>query len=230
MSWNDELNKLIHKWDFARNILRILANLSQFQSLSYYKDQDVMRLLRAIYKETDCQMNVNETYLEFSLARPKSRYDGDMAEVGVYQGSSAKLICEAKASKPLHLFDSFKGLPQVQKIDSMFRTGQFQSSFDAVHHYLSRYDNVYIYEGIFSETSKHVSDRTFSFVHIDVDIYKSTLQCCQFFYPRMKPAGIILLHDYAQACGVRKAFSEFLRDKPEPIIELAESQCLLVKA
>ena len=38
-----------------------------------------------------------------------------MAEVGVYQGVSAKLICEAKGDKELHLFDTFEGLPDPER-------------------------------------------------------------------------------------------------------------------
>ena len=40
-----------------------------------------------------------------------------MAEVGVYQGVSAKLICEAKGDKELHVFDTFEGLPDKSGTD-----------------------------------------------------------------------------------------------------------------
>ena len=74
-----------------------------------------------------------------------------------------------------------------------------------------------------------MQDRTFSLVNLDVDTYESTKQCLLFFYNRMSTGGIIISHDYLTAPGVQKAFDEFFSDKPEPVIETAGSQCLVVK-
>ena len=51
-------------------------------------------------------------FLIYSLAKAQSKRPGDFAEVGVYQGGSARVICEAKGSKRLRLFDTFSGLPE----------------------------------------------------------------------------------------------------------------------
>ncbi len=67
------------------------------------------------------------------------------------------------------------------------------------------------------------------FVNLDVDTYASTRDSLEFFYPRLLPGGILMSHDYAQAEGVREAFDEVLRSKPESIIELPESQCMFIK-
>ena len=66
-------------------------------------------------------------------------------------------------------------------------------------------------------------------VHLDVDLYKSTLDCLKFFYPRVNKGGIIISHDYPSVNGVKKAFDEFFKDKPEPIIRVSYNQCLIVK-
>jgi O-methyltransferase len=58
---------------------------------------------------------------------------------------------------------------------------------------------------------------------------ESTLACLEFFYPRMIPGGIMLSHDYSILAGVRQAFTEFLTDKPEPVIELPSTQCMVIK-
>ncbi|MDP3734124.1 MAG: TylF/MycF/NovP-related O-methyltransferase, partial [Nanoarchaeota archaeon] len=91
--------------------------------------------------------------------------------------------------------------------------------------YLGTYPAVSFYKCFFPDTANVLKEKTFSFVHLDVDIYSSTQACLDFFYSRMEKGGIILSHDYAQAAGVKKAFQEFFHDKPESIIELAESQC-----
>ena len=51
----------------------------------------------------------------------------------------------------------------------------------------------------------------------------------EFFYPRMVPGGVMLTHDYSLLGGVKKAFDEFFADKPEGIIELPTTQCMVVK-
>ena len=53
----------------------------------------------------------------------------------------------------------------------------------------------------------------------------------QFFYPRLSLGGVLISHDYrAISCpGVRKAFDEFLVDKPEKAIPLWDTQCFFVK-
>ena len=45
----------------------------------------------------------------------------------------------------------------------------------------------------------------------------------------MSRGGIIISHDYNTALGVKKAVDIFLKDKPEPLMEMTGSQCLLVK-
>jgi len=94
---------------------------------------------------------------------------------------------------------------------------------------LGDYSNVYFYKGLFPVTAKHVKDKKFSFANFDVDTYESTLDCLKFFYKKMNKGGIIMSHDYITIPGVTKAFDEFFKDKPEPIIEMYGSQCLIVK-
>jgi O-methyltransferase len=150
--------------------------------------------------------------------------------VGVFQGGSAKLICESKGDRSLHLFDTFEGLPEPEACDEgRFHGGQYRGGADAVREYLKNYRDVSICAGYFPDTAGPLRERVFSLVHLDVDLYRSTLDCLEFFYPRMLQGGIIISHDYNNATGVRRAFAEFFAGKPEPILEVALSQALVVK-
>lgn len=84
---------------------------------------------------------------------------------------------------------------------------------------------MYFYKGLFPQTAEPIKDKKFAFVHLDTDLYESTLEGLKFFYPRMVKHGIILSHDYSTIKEVRRAFQDF----GEPIIELSMSQCLIVK-
>ena len=202
--------------------------------LHFYKNKEVVDLIKSTKKEVDFLFRPCDAFNVYALARAQSALNGDMAEVGVYQGGSAKLICEAKGNKTLHLFDTFDGLPDVSEVDkqfnaiTFFQKNQYKTDFQAVKEYLSAYKNVQFYKGFFPKTAIPVKAKKFSFVHLDVDLYQSTLDCRKFFYPRMIKGGIIISHDY-HAYGVRKAFEEFCKDKKEPILELAESQCMIVR-
>ena len=44
-------------------------------------------------------------------AKITGKVTGDIAEVGVYKGGSAKIICSAKGDRHLHLFDTFAAFP-----------------------------------------------------------------------------------------------------------------------
>ena len=181
--------------------------------------------LKKIRSETELLIEDIEAY-HIYMAVP-----GDIAEVGVYKGGSAKIICSVKGDKHLHLFDTFEGLPHVDEIDMVwpFYEGKFAASYDHVRNYLKHDTNVSFYKGIFPATSGPVKDKTFSLVNLDVDCYESTKQCLEFFYSRMSPGGIILSHDYMTAPGVKKAFDDFFEGRAEPVLETAGSQCLVVK-
>lgn len=199
----------------------------------YYNDPiraRTIKIIKKIRSEIEMLMHDNEAYQVYMLAEKTAKIKGDVAEVGVYTGGSAKLICEAKGDRVLHLFDTFNGLPNLSKNDNQkqFHVGQYPASLDKVKNYLKNYKKVYFYKGIFPNTAVSLKNKKFSFVHLDVDIYQSTLDCLRFFYPRMNKGGIIISHDYINSPGVKKAIDEFFQNKPEPIIEIAQ-QAMIVK-
>lgn len=190
----------------------------------------VLELIRRIKRETRMILDDNEAYQISMAVKRTAKIDGDLAEVGVFKGGSAKLIRESDGTRPLHLFDTFEGIPRVGEIDRpAFYEGQFAASLEEVKDYLKPYKNVFFYKGVFPGTAKPVEDKKFSFVHLDVDTYESTLGCLDFFYPRLSRGAILLSHDYINHYGVRRAFDEFFEDKPEPVIEMSGTQCLVVK-
>lgn len=231
---NNILQKLVYRSDLIGKLLGYFNTKFQFSLLSFYNDKKIVELIKTIKNEVDFAFFPFEAFLIYSIAKSQSSLEGEMAEVGVYQGGSAKLICEAKGNKKLNLFDTFEGLPHVSEIDTHFGTkfwndNEFNStSEEIVKKFLSDYNNVYIYKGKFPETAEPVTKSIFSFVHLDVDLYESTLSCLKFFYPRLINGGIILTHDF-HTKGVSTAFREFFQNKTIPKIELAGSQCMIIK-
>lgn len=157
---------------------------------------------------------------------------GDVAEIGVYKGGTAKLISKVVAgtNKTVHIFDTFQGMPPTDPSKDLYKEGDFSdTSLDSVKEYLRDCNNIRFYQGIFSDTSGPVINLQFSFVHIDVDIYKSVLDCCKFFYPRMVKSGIMLFDDYGslRCPGAKMSVDEFFSDKAEYPSYLPTGQCFI---
>jgi len=188
-------------------------------------------LIRQIKKETEMLLADQEAYLIYQTVKKTEKIEGDIAEVGIYKGASAKLIRGA-TKKHLYLFDTFEGLPSLCAKDDpkRFQKGNYSAVFEDVKNYLKDCRNIHFYRGRFPLTADPIKDKQFSFVHLDVDIYESTLNCLKFFYPRMSRGGVIISHDYHGSDGVKAAFDEFFDEKPEIIIEVySTDQCLIVK-
>ena len=197
-------------------------------------DDHAVSILNSIIQDRRILFTLPEMMNFFRMVQRANFVEGAMAEVGVAYGGSAKLLAQAKdESKPLFLFDSFAGMPEITAGLDRVAIGDFSSSYEDVCNFLRPYKNVSIIKGFFPETTRELPDPNmkFSFVHLDADTYKTTLEGLNYFYPRMSRGGYILMHDYnAQSCpGVKKAADEFLFDKPESLIDLWNTQAAFVK-
>lgn len=202
----------------------------QIASLSARKPTGEVKLLRKVRRERKCLNSAWECYNVMTLARAMSKLPGAFAEVGCYQGTTAKLICEVKGDKPLLLFDTFEGLPEdCDKDARVHRVGQYACSVEKVSGYLAGYEGVSYHKGLFPDSTDGVPEQQYAFVHFDVDLYEGTLACLEYFYPRMTPGGVMLSHDYGMLKGVEQAFHDFMEDKPEPIIPQATTQVMIIK-
>ena len=173
-----------------------------------------------------------ENYTLYSCVKATKNLSGDIAEVGVWKGGTARLICEVKGEKNLYLFDTFEGLPETNENDLFVQKGWLRNtSLELVKNYLSDFKNIHFLKGVFPGTAGPISDKKFSFIHLDTNLYQSTLDALEFFWPRMIVGGRIVSHDYNTSSmpGVKKAFSEFFMDQPEKIIEIADSQVMAIK-
>lgn len=161
---------------------------------------------------------------------------GDMAEVGVYKGGTARLlglVAQKKGSnKEISIFDTFSGMPVTDPTKDMHREGDFSDVVLAqVKTLLADLPNVKIYPGFFPESAGAIEQKTFSFVHVDVDIYQSVLDCCKFFYPRLRSGGVMVFDDYGfRSCpGAKMAVDEFFSGTKERPIYLSTGQAMVIK-
>lgn len=185
-------------------------------------------------------LKYDRLYVLWQAARNIYHMQLAAAEVGSFRGGSAYFIAsalKALASQelPVHVFDTFEGHPQKthSKFDPVHKPGFFSDvDYEAVKAYLSPFAQLKIHKGEFFETAKTLEDMTFGLVHIDVDIYRSTLDCLEYFGPRLASGGVIVVDDYgAPSCpGVERAIEEYLRGEKKFFIWCMNTkQVVLVK-
>jgi len=176
----------------------------------------------------------HKSFMAYQFAKQARNLPGDVAEFGVFMGATAKLIAYAVkgSGKKVHLFDTFEGLPQPTKPIDIHNKGEFNVPFDKVEAFFQDTPEAVFHKGFFPDTTKGLEELQYSFVHIDADLYQSTLDGFDYFYPRMCKGGIILLDDYEwpHTPGVKKAVEEWMKDKPERIIVSSlDHQAFIIK-
>ena len=219
-----ELGKLLRRYLEKQH--RVIVSYRTMERMKIFKQ------IESIRKNGMMLLDLPEAFQLVCAVMQTRKVLGDLAEVGTYKGGSAKLICETKRKEDkFYIFDTFDGLPdQIHKADSInFKNGDYKARVDEVSKYLRKYENVTIIKGLFPETGKCIMNNKFSLVHLDVDLYKSTKDCLEFFYSRMAKGGIIVSHDYVTSPGVKMAIDDFFMSKRDPVIVMSGNQCLIVK-
>jgi O-methyltransferase len=180
--------------------------------------------------------SLDRKYFLRELIKLVNHIDGHTAECGVYLGASSYLIClgnEKSNFKKVHyLFDSFEGLSLPDPIDGTYwAKGNLSAPEIIVRENLIQFDNCEYFKGWIPSQFYNISNRKFSFVHVDVDLYQPTLDSISFFYDRLLPGGIILCDDYGfTSCpGAKLAMDEFFNRKPEQIIQVPTGQAFIIK-
>jgi O-methyltransferase len=153
----------------------------------------------------------------------REKVEGAFAELGVYKGESARLIHLIDPGRKFHLFDTFNGLPNKDLLNETgeaatytnvnFRDTDVQTVREKIG---GDEDKILFHVGYFPESTKGLEEEIFAFVNIDADLYNPTIAGLSFFYPRLSPGGVILIHDYNNKWeGLKQAVDEFCISIPE---------------
>lgn len=160
---------------------------------------------------------------------------GDYAELGTYRGISARLIFgNLAANSQLHCFDTFDGFTDAdvnaetsnvkdRGIGGAFSDTTLQLAQQYILNGRPGGGRLFMHKGYFPDTVAGFEERSWRFVHLDPDLYKPTLEGIRYFYPRLVPGGILLLHDYNSFfTGVRRAADEYFAPRGIVVIPLGD--------
>jgi O-methyltransferase len=173
-----------------------------------------------------------------SLARQARTLPGIFLEAGVYRGGTAMLLRRAIEETPnactqLHLFDTFAGMPDTDPSRDFHRAGDFaDTSIEAVRGRIGPDNFIHYHPGFIPNTFADIADEAISLAHIDVDIYRSVIDCCAFVYPRLVDGGFMVFDDYGfPSCpGARAAVDEFFAGHSEVPLVLPTGQAVIFKS
>jgi predicted O-methyltransferase YrrM len=220
------------------NVARIVHNIKKFFLKLGLDLRPKIWHQDPVYRELRKQMShrtlvsSDRCFVLYQLAKSAAHQDGAFAEVGVFKGGTAWLMAAAAPSKTIHLFDTFSGLPPHDASIDGHVEGEFsETSLESVQDFLAGYPNVEFHQGFFPATAGPVENTKFSLVSVDGDLYQTTKDALEFFYPRLVSGGVMVFDDYEwEGClGVKKAIFEFLEGRPEEPIVTARYQSILIK-
>ena len=149
--------------------------------------------------------------LEVMHAAFNVRASGFICELGVYRGDSSNEIARKCPHEIIYGFDTFAGLPEF------WRDGFPKGTFDVSSEKIIFEKNCILYKGLFDETLpkflKEVQGQA-GLVHIDCDIYSSSISALLLLAPRISIGTVIIFDEYFNYTGWQKhefkAFQEFL--------------------
>ena len=193
-------------------------------------EKEFSKLFSKITTEVSNWSSYEDAFYIVESLKQVEKIKGVVAEAGVCEGATAKLICEFKKNKELYLFDTFEGLPKQKECDDKkYFEGRFNTPLEQVKAYLKDYNKVVFVKGLIPASFKKFKKLKFSFVNLDLDLYEGTKHSLKFFYKRLLKGGIILVHDYRQSKGIKKAIKEFKKNNKVFSLPLSSNQIMIVK-
>lgn len=134
---------------------------------------------------------------------------GAMAEVGVYNGGTSRFLARLYPDRRLYAFDTFADMPLILEPfeEKHHQPGKFAPTPDTVE-WLEQSPNIIVRQGIFPATVAGLHDERFALVHLDADLYATTREALDYFWPRLD--GFLVIDDFRrQSCpGVSRALFE----------------------
>lgn len=195
----------------------------------FFHDPDFMKFKAPC--EANTALPLEALWPVYILAKQALNVPGVFVECGVDRGGSAKLIAQVANGRPLHLFDTFSGMPETNPEEDLHKAGDFPTpGLEKVKSFVGG-ENVIFHPGMVPETFEGWSE-PIAFAHLDMDLYSSTLDACKVIYPRLSKGGIMVMDDYGRpSCpGARKAIDEYFADKIEiPLPNFGSGQAVVFK-
>jgi len=169
----------------------------------------------------------------------KNNIEGDFVECGVWRGgcslAMAMILDDLKVNRRIFLFDTFSGMTQptswdidihghnakdrleTSKKDGTNNIWCYASIEDVKAQFtcLGLEQNTVFVEGDVLKTLDKKNDlpKQISLLRLDTDWYQSTKHELNILYPKLETGGVLLIDDYGDWKGSKKAVDEYLEEE-----------------
>ncbi|MEY2467880.1 MAG: O-methyltransferase [Actinomycetota bacterium] len=164
---------------------------------------------------------------------------GAVVECGVWRGGSMMaaamtLIEQGDTSRDLYLFDTFTHMPPAgpedikasgRKVSDIEQSGEASPIFDYIPIDEVRAgmlstgypaERIHLVQGMVEDTIPSQAPDAVALCRLDTDYYESTKHEMDHLYPRISTGGALLIDDYGEFLGARKAVDQFFDGQPQP--------------
>lgn len=214
------------------------------------------RLIRSIKQNNLTYLSYDRLFNigRIVLWTERDRLPGEFVEAGCGLGGSSILIARAKRpDRPLTIYDVFGTIPPPSELDgkdahARYETiatgkstgigggkyyGYIDNLLDQIKANFTKYgvepdaNAVHFIKGLYQDTM--TSSAPVAFAHIDCDWYESVHTCLENIVPRLVPGGSVIVDDYLDWSGCRKAVDEYFGPRIKPNFDFRLSSNLHVR-
>lgn len=187
-----------------------------------------------LFEKSKLRLSRERAFVIINMLKHALKLEGEVAEMGVYKGSTAFIIASYMKDSPKDflLFDTFEGTPEHSKEDNVKRHGFYaDTSLSEVKAFLSDFNNVHYFPGFIPQVFQNLQKKEYAFVHIHLNLYTSTKNALEYIFDKLTLGGIILIEDYglSQCLGVKKATDEYVQSQGNTVIHLPTGQAIVIK-
>ena len=236
-----------------RNFFRILRKI-----LKLNKELNLKKIIPEITDEEIKLINSINDYSMTPLIRRwfliksihyinRNRLKGDIVECGVWKGGnlflSKKINDLYNIKRKYYGFDTFDGMPppgkyEDLKLKKIYKNNQFNwvivPKEDVKNFAKKNFKNISEFRFIKGKVEKTLKDKKnlpkkISLLRIDTDWYDSTKVELDILYPKLIKGGILIIDDYGDMKGAKKAVDEFFKNKKIFLIRIDQSCRMVIK-
>ena len=163
--------------------------------------------------------------------------EGDIVECGVWRGGTCMLMASqlknlGQTERDIYLYDTYRGMSEPTTVDIGF------DGMDAikVHKNLQRAgynkwaiatlpdvranmqsvgynsEKLHFVEGLVEDSIPRTRPEQIAILRLDTDWFESTYHEMQHLYPLLAPGGVLIVDDYGDWHGARKAVDQYLSE------------------
>lgn len=181
--------------------------------------------------------SVERMYALFDAVRYLDRagIPGDIVECGVWRGGSSMLAMLAtgeRSRRHLYLYDTFTGMTEPGPEDGRHVHRQWEkhqrehgwacAPFEEVNNNMLAAglpaDRFTLVEGKIEDTLPGTTPGRVALLRLDTDWYSSTHHELVHLYPLLMPGGVMIIDDYGEFAGARRAVDEYLEQIGEELL------------